>query len=115
MAKWYGKLGFVVTEENPAGSGIWIEHAVEKNYRGDLMQQSYTWTQREKSTGDLTMNNRISIVADDFAMTNLGYMRYAIVNGVAWKINSAELLRPRIELTFGGVYNGQQAQSATSP
>ena len=55
---------------------------------------------------DININNSISIVADPYAYENFHNMRYAILEGVKWKITNVEINRPRLILTIGGVYNG---------
>jgi hypothetical protein len=104
MAKFYGTIGFVTTEET--GSGIFEEVITEKSYTGDILRSSRQWEDSQKVISDLTIENRFSIIADSFAIDNTPNMRYIIVFGSRWKINSIEIQRPRIILTVSGVYNG---------
>jgi hypothetical protein len=51
--------------------------------------------------------NNISIVADAFATENFGYMKYAVVKGVKWRITDIQVQYPRLILMIGGIYNGK--------
>ena len=62
---------------------------------------------------DISIANEVSIVADPYATDHvfaMKYIKFIMPNiGGAWKIESAEIAYPRIILTLGGVYNGEQA------
>lgn len=121
MAKFSGKIGYVESkeqinlipsedpEEEPTEekTGVWIDDVTEKDYIGDVIRESKQWNpSNDKTNDDLTVNNRISIIADDFANSNIPAMRYVTLNGVRWAISSVEIQRPRLILTLGGIYNG---------
>jgi hypothetical protein len=119
MAKFYGKIGYVTDNKEtiiPADeekgteevkTGIWVDEITERDYYGDIIREAKQWgTSPDKANDDLSLNNRVSIIADDFANTNFSAMRYITWDGVYWKISSVELQRPRLILTLGGVYNG---------
>lgn len=104
MAKFYGTIGFVETEEGKAG--VHEEVVTEHSYVGDIVRSSRRWEDGPKVNSDLTIENRISIIADSFAIDNTPNMRYVTVFGSRWKINSVEIARPRIILSVSGLYNG---------
>jgi hypothetical protein len=105
MAKYHGKIGYATsTEVNP---GVWTDTISEREYYGDVIRETKEWRSNPQAVNDnLTVGNRLSIVADDFAFENFSAMRYAIWAGVYWKVNSIEIQRPRLILSIGGVYNG---------
>jgi len=106
MAKFYGVIGFVKTEETKPGH--YKEIITELPYYGDEQKVNYRWQSRGESTNDdIVINNEISIVADDFANKNLGHMRYVEWRGVKWTITAATPAYPRIVLNIGGIYNGK--------
>ena len=107
MAKWAGKIGFVVTENH---DGIWSETAVEKPYTGDLLKDQVNIQNSDKLNDNFILDNKISVVANKFAFDNFQYMRYVTVMGTKWKVRSAEIQYPRVILSVGGVYNGEQEQ-----
>lgn len=109
MAKFHGKIGFAHSEESPAGSGIWKKIVTDREYSGDVIRESRQFSNSNQVNSDLSLNNRVSIVSDAFANDNLSSMVYAVVGGVYWKVSNVEISRPRLILSFGGVYNGPKA------
>lgn len=106
MARFYGAIGYALQQETKPG--VWTDTIVEKNYRGDVVLDQRRWNVDEKLNDNLNFDNSISIVADDYAYTNLGHMKYVIWNGQPWKIKSFIINRPRLILQIGGVYNGKR-------
>ncbi len=106
MAKFYGIIGYSVTEET--SPGVWTESITERNYYGDVIRNTRRWQPGEGLNDNLTINNIISIVADPFAYQNFHAIRYIKWMGVSWKIDNIEVQRPRLILTIGGVYNEPQ-------
>ena len=115
MAKFYGQIGFARTVEDPPESGIWIDQVVEGEYYGDVNRVIRRWDAGQKINDDININNEISIVSDDFVMQNIPWIKYVRWNGAAWKVTSVETQYPRLILSIGGVYNGEQAKSAERP
>ena len=105
MAKFYGKIGYEISEKT--APGVWTPKIVEREYSGDLTRN----TVRQESANQVNVNiniaNTISIVADPFAYENFHAMRYAEFMGTKWCITSVEVQYPRLLLTVGGVYNGR--------
>jgi len=106
MAKFYGIIGYSVTEET--SPGVWTESITERNYYGDVIRNTRRWQPGEGLNDNLTINNIISIVADPFAYKHFHAIRYIKWMGASWKIDNIEVQRPRLILTIGGVYNGPQ-------
>jgi hypothetical protein len=105
MAKFYGKIGFIKTEE--VEPGVWVENnVIERSYFGDVIKN----ISRNQPTGnvndDINVSNNISIVADPYANENFQYMKYVEFMGAKWKITNATVQYPRILLNIGGLYNG---------
>lgn len=108
MAKWFGVIGFAETtvETRP---GVWEEQITEVNYYGDVMRDSRTLQTADQLNDNVNIANKISIVADPFANQHFHRMRYAEYMGAKWKVSTVEVQRPRLILTIGGLYNGQQS------
>lgn len=106
MAKFYGEVGYVDTVETTPG--VWTEEIIKRNYYGDLLRNN----RRLESSGTLNDNiniqNQISIVADPYAINHFHAMRYVEFQGARWKVSNVEVQYPRLILTLGGVYNGEQ-------
>lgn len=110
MAKFCGKIGYVKTVE--VDPGIWEEQSIEEPACGDLIRNTSRYQPSGGVNDDITINNNISIVADPFANENFQHMRYVVFMGTKWKITNVEVQYPRLILTLGGVYNGEQARIA---
>ena len=104
MAKFYGIIGYSVTKETEPG--IYEEVVVENAYYGDVLKDSRRLQERAKVNDDITISNRISIIADPFANNHFHSMRYVEMMGTKWKITDVEVAFPRLILSIGGVYNG---------
>ena len=102
MAKWFGKIGYVVTEETEPG--IWEEDVTEREYFGDMTSDRRKRQNSGEVNDDINLSNVISIVADPFAYQNCSNMAYVEIMGSKWKISDVEVQRPRLILTVGGVY-----------
>lgn len=106
MGKWFGKIGYAVTEETTPG--VWVEQITERNYYGDIIRNTRRLQTSDKLNDDINVSNEISIVADPFARDNFHAMRYIEFMGTRWKVSSVEDQYPRLILSLGGEYNGQQ-------
>ena len=106
MAKFYGAIGYSVTEETTPG--VWKENIIERMYYGDLVRNTRRLQSADKLNDNIDVANEISIVADPFANDNFHSMKYVEFMGAKWKITSVEVQYPRLILTVGGVYNGEQ-------
>ena len=101
MAKFYGPIGYAVTEETTPG--VWEDRISERMYFGELVRN----TRRLQTNDNINVSNEISILADPFARENFHLMKYVGFMGAKWKIESVEVQYPRLILTIGGVYNGE--------
>ena len=108
MAKWYGVIGYAETVETKPG--IWEEQITERDQYGDLFRNSRRLQSTDKVNDDINISNQLSIVADPYAINNFYSMRYAEFSGAKWKITDVEVQYPRLILTLGGVWNGQQTR-----
>lgn len=108
MAKYYGKIGFATHTEAADRPGVWLDDiVVEREYYGDVVQSSRSWSNGQSLNDDFSINVRISVIADDFASQNLPNVRYAYWRGNRFKVVSADDSQyPRLVLTLGGEYNG---------
>lgn len=101
--KWFGKVGFIKTEETKPGVYMPVEK--EREYYGDVVTNRRRWERSDMSSNDdIQVTNSISIVADSYMQDNLGYMKYVIWNGMKWKIANFQIEYPRITIDFGGLY-----------
>lgn len=110
MAKWNGKIGYVENVETEPG--VWEPVVTEKPYSGDMLVNMSQWVNSNDVNDDLKLANKISVIADPFAYQNFQSIKYVEFMGTLWKVTTTEVNYPRIILSIGGVYNGEQARSA---
>lgn len=109
MAKWHGVVGYVEPVE--VKPGVWQDVVTERKYTGDVLTNTNRWSSSSDSTNDdLSINNRLSIIADPYAYQNFHSIKFVEFMGSKWKVTGVDAsTRPRLILTLGGVYNGEQA------
>jgi len=101
-----GFVGYVESQETLPGSGVWDDVATEVPYYGDVLRDSRRLVDGEKINDDLSVNNSISIVADDQANQHFHKIKYVVWQGARWTVETVEVRPPRLLFTLGGVYNG---------
>ena len=106
MAKFYGAIGYVIPNERRPG--VFVEEPIEHMYTGDFLRVVSGWRNAEGVNDDISLHNRLSIVADSFAYEHFSQLRYVVINNAAWKVTQIEVSAPRLILTIGGVYNGER-------
>lgn len=103
MPKWYGKIGYGVTEET--SPGVWTEEIVERQYYGDIIRNLRRLETSDQVNDNVSVSNEISIVSDPYASENFHSVRWVEFMGAKWKVSSIEVQYPRLVLSLGGVYN----------
>lgn len=113
MAKFYGIIGYADTTETEPG--YWEPTIIERECSGDLKRNYRKTESSGKINDDINISNEISIIADPYATDHIFSMKYVKFIcpqlGGAWKIESAEVVYPRITISLGGVWNGEQGRS----
>ena len=106
MAKYFGKIGYGVTEETRPG--VWEEKITEREYYGDIIKNYRRLDSAQQVNDNINISNEFSIVADPFAYENFHSMRYLEYMGSKWKITGVHAEYPRLTLSVGGLYNEQE-------
>lgn len=106
MARYFGAVGYGVNEETPVGSGDWKDVITEHLYYGDEVRANGKFEPGEHLNDDISVQNSISIIADQYAEQNMLNIRYIEWNGHKWKVTGVQLERPRLILSLGTKYNG---------
>lgn len=104
MPKFYGRIGYVTTEE--VRPSVYMEQATERTYKGDLNRIARKLQDGTSVNSSITISNEISIVADPYAREHFHEIRYAVYNNSKWAVTNVEVAYPRLKLTLGGIYNG---------
>lgn len=105
--RYYGKVGYAMSIEK--APSVYVNEIVERPYYGDVIKLRSKWSGSEKRNEDLEIGHQLSIVADAFATENFSTIVYAEFMGTLWKVVGIDVEHPRLTLTLGGVYNGEQA------
>lgn len=74
---------------------------------GDMLEDTANFDQ--EINPNITLGNKISFIADNYAMLNYQYIKYVKIDGdnAKWNVKKVTIKRPRLILTLGGgVYNG---------
>ena len=108
MAKYRGKVGF--GEQVKTKPGVYEDVITERTYSGDVVRAARQTDTGEGINSGYSLNNSISLVADNYALTHLFAIRYIEWAGVLWNVTSVSVEeRPRLLVRMGGVYNGPTA------
>jgi len=106
MAKFYGIIGFEDHQETQPG--VFTPQIVKRNYSGDILRSSKRNESGEQINDNISISNQFSIVADKYAYNHVYGMKYIKYMGTNWKITDVEVQHPRMILTIGGIYNGDE-------
>ena len=112
MGKYYGKIGYAIPVETAPGVWRTDVNIIEKSVIGDVLKGSSGWNGSSHLNDDMRINVRISVVSDAFLRQHFSHIKYCEWMGVKWKVTDIEPSRPRLILTLGGEYNGEQTSTA---
>ncbi len=104
MAKFYGQVGYARQIES--APGVWVDSIDERDYRGDIILDQRRWQADDKVNDDLNIDNKISIVADPYMYQHFDSIKYVMLFGSRWKVQTIAIKRPRVIIYLGGIYNG---------
>lgn len=114
MARFSGLVGFSHTVRT--APGVSSEVITEKGpYFGDVKRKSRTIRSDDSVNAEISMSNSIEIMADDYASENIAAIRFVEWAGACWTVVEATVVRPRLLLRLGGVYDGARAKQAEAP
>lgn len=105
MTRFYGKIGYGTSTK--VAPGVYSDAIVERPYYGTVLEDARSISSNDdKVVDDIRITNRLSIVADGYALQNFQHIKYVEWNGIKWKVPAASVHRPRLELTLGDLYDG---------
>jgi hypothetical protein len=113
MARFAGRVGYGESVET--APGVWADNIVEYSYFGDIIRNARNLKEGENLNADLSVQNSISIVADQYANEHFFSIRYVEWAGTLWTVSSVEVQSPRLLLRLGEVYNGPTPAVAPTP
>ena len=92
MSKFYGAIGYSVTEENRPG--VWGEKITVRDYYGDVIRNTRQYQSSDNLNDNLNVSNEFSIVADPFAYANFHSMRFIEYMGLNGKFQMLKFSIP---------------------
>lgn len=110
MARFYGKIGFGKSEKT--APGVYEDVIIERNYFGDVLENSGKLEDGEKVNSNFSVSNSISIAADAYAEQHFSNIKYIEWLETLWTVTNVKVVRPRLIIRMGEVYNGQVPASA---
>lgn len=99
-----GAVGY--GEPTETSEGVWEDVIEERTYQGDVIRNIKREEINTDLNNDLAVNNSISIVADEYAISHFFKIKYVMWEGVRWTVSAVEVRSPRLILSLGRVYNG---------
>ena len=112
--RFFGVVGYA-TEPVEEAPDVWVEGIVEHPYYGDVVTNSRQLEVGDKVNSDLSINNSISILADEYAFLHFYAIRYVEWTGVLWTVTEVTAQSPRLILRLGGVYHGPKGTVEPTP
>ena len=106
MAKYVGKIGYMITQETDPG--VWEEVIIKRPFCGEQLNTKSKWQTSSHMNDNIDITNQLSIIADPFAYQNFYNIKFVEYLGCKWKVSTVEIQRPRLILSIGGVYNGPE-------
>jgi hypothetical protein len=106
MARFSGVIGYGETVESPPASGKYVMQITEYPYSGDVLRNTRGLEEGVGVNKNITVGNRISVVADEYANKHFFAIKYVMWQGVRWTVTNVEVQHPRLILSMGEVYNG---------
>lgn len=105
MARFFGPVGYGATVE--VRPGVWEDAITVVEYFGDVVRNIRRSGENPESVNNtISVQNSISIVADEYANEHFFAIRYVGWAGELWTVTSVQVERPRLILSLGEVYNG---------
>lgn len=101
--KYFGSVGYAETTQT--SPGVWEEVITERQYYGDILQVHRRLDNNQQVNDDISISNKISIVADPFALDNFMNIRYVTWLEKKWKVSDVDVETPRLVFSLGGLYN----------
>jgi len=104
MTRFWGPIGInrgVITES----PGVIKQDIHEVEVSGEIRSQRLSW-QNAGMRDKLNIRHVLSIVTPEDSEIDFTEVVYIVWKGRKWAVTSIEYKRPRVELSFGGLYNG---------
>jgi len=109
VTKFFGKVGYVTPVRS---NGVVRDVVTERELYGEEVRNTRTFVQSDSVLGRITVQTRLSVVADAFALRNYRDIRYVWWAGVATTVEQVTVERPRLILVLGDRYTGDALEES---
>lgn len=99
--KWFGQIAFAVQDET--SPGVTEDLLIIRSYYGDVIKVNKS-DENNQITLNFKVRNRISVLADPFAMNTFHSIAYITFMGAKWRVSGVEVQYPRLLIDLGDVY-----------
>lgn len=106
--KFYGNVGFAVTVDD--GDGVWTPKITDRKYSGDVLRLIRNKDSGEHINDGLRLNSQFSLLMDSWFQDNFASIVYVEYMGTKWSVESIENQYPRVLITPGGIYHGDEPE-----
>jgi len=107
--KWFGNIAF--SNQVETEPGIWEDKPVIRQYFGDLLRLSKRDQLSDQINRDIAVTNQLSVIADPYLLDSFQNILYVEFMGSKWRVSSVEVGYPRLTLTFGNLYKGEEDET----
>lgn len=100
-------VGLIGVKEDPVEirPGIFESTITETKISGNIRIGNVRHRDSELQQDSVTANHVVSIIATEASMADYSSVVYITWQGRKWSVKSIEYIRPRINMTLGGLYN----------
>ena len=104
MNKLFVEVGYTISKE--VRPSVWKSELIKQNYYGELIKDNRRRDASDTINDKLRLSVRISILADERLVQNASNIKYVEYLGAKWNVPDVEPAHPRLILTLGEVYTG---------
>lgn len=104
MAQFRGKVG-IRRGYNQTKPGVYTSDIEEIDVIGELRFPKVGWRPQDQA-GSVSLRNTLSMIIPEGSDIGIEEAVYIIWRDIKWTVTSIEYKPPRVELGFGGRYNG---------
>ena len=91
-------------------ASVYSEIVTERDCYGDLTRNMRRNQSGDKVNDDISLANTLSVIADPYVQEHFCNLRYVTLYGGKWKVTDASVEYPRIVLTLGGLWHGNETE-----
>lgn len=106
MSRFFGYIGFAKEEET--APGVWEKIIEERLYSGEVLDNRWRTQTGSSVNSDIVFNGDFSVLLDPYMIKNHPFIVYVKYRGIRWKVTGVNPSHPRLMITVGEVYNGEE-------